>query len=194
MKSRDMVQVQLKFAGVLLPVSQNEQGKDVVPLKPISDVIGLDWETQRKRVNGDYLRKRLGTCTGLKHGAGMGHVAEQQREMTCIRLDRVAAWLNGINPERVRVNGNESAADFLERKHEEWDDILHTYEQGGFGIFSGKVNGRKGPTVRDFLSVLKAKRLAESEAERECLNRLAMNLADELGAPFQMELTAKEGA
>lgn len=54
--------------------------------------------------------------------------ADQHREMVCIRLDRVAAYLNTINPERVRANGNEDGAAFLEQKQEEWDDLIHAYE------------------------------------------------------------------
>ena len=201
---RSAVKIQLEFAGVLLPVELNEKGQEVVPLKPIADLIGLDWETQRKKVNSDYLSKRLGTCTVLMPCAGqeseicigLMSYAGQRREMTCIRLDRVAAYLNTINPERVRINGNESAADFLEKKHEEWDEVINAYEQG-FGMFAGKkASSRKQPTVRDFLSVLKAKKQAETESERQVLNTLAQNLAEELGAPFQPELaiSSKGGA
>lgn len=191
MKNRSTVKIQLEFAGVLLPVELNEKGQEIVPLKPIADLIGLDWETQRKKVNSDYLSKRLGTCTALMLGD-----AGQRREMTGIRLDRVAAYLNTISPERVRINGNESAADFLEKKHEEWDEVINAYEQG-FGMFVGKkASSRKPPTVRDFLSVLKAKKQAENEQERQVLNTLAQNLAEELGAPFQPELaiSSKGGA
>ncbi len=185
---RSAIKIQLEFAGVLLPVELNEKRQEIVPLKPIADLIGLDWETQRKKVNSDYLSKRLGTCTELMLGD-----AGQRREMICIRLDRVAAYLNTINPERVRSNGNESAADFLEKKHEEWDEVINAYEHG-FGMFAGKkAASRKQPTVRDFLSVLKAKKQAETESERQVMNTLAQNLAEELGAPFQPELAISKG-
>lgn len=205
MTSRKVVRIQLEFAGVILPVEQNERGIDVVPLRPVVDVVGLEWERQRKKVSDGYLSKRLGTCTVLMYCADQRvndtciqefPYAGQQREMICIRLDRVAAYLNTINPERVRSNGNESAADFLEKKHEEWDEVINAYEHG-FGMFAGKkAASRKPPTVRDFLSVLKAKKQAETESERQVLNTLAQNLAEELGAPFQPELaiSSKGGA
>lgn len=177
MNKRSMIRLNLEFSGAVLPVGTNDQGQKVVPLKPIVDVIGLDWETQRKKVNNVYLCKRLGTCTVPSLGAG------QQREMVCIRLDRVAAFLNTINPENVRTQGNDSSADWLERKQTEWDDLLDAYERD-FGSLIQKV---KSPNVRDLLSVLRARKAAESEPERQFLTTLAQRIAADLGAPFPTE-------
>ena len=60
--------IELEFAGLTLPVVQDEDGRDVVPLKPISDVFGLKWETQRTKVRGPYLSRRLGVVTPLMGG------------------------------------------------------------------------------------------------------------------------------
>lgn len=180
---RSAVHINLEFAGALLPVETNEQGKHVVPLKPICDVIGLEWERQRKKVSEPYLSKRLGSCTVPMYWA------DKLREMTCIRLDRVAAYLNGLNPEMVRAQGNEPAADFLEAKHQEWDDLIDAYETE-FGTLAkkGKTVVQKQPGVRDFLSVLRAKKQADSEPERKVLHLLARKIADDLGAPFQEDI------
>jgi hypothetical protein len=43
------------------------------------------------------------------------------RSMTMIRIDRVAGFLNRINPNSVRGAGNVSSADLLEGKRNEWD-------------------------------------------------------------------------
>lgn len=182
-KKRSAVRINLEFAGALLPVETNEQGQHVVPLKPICDAIGLEWERQRKKVSEPYLSKRIGTCTVQIRGA------DQAREMICIRIDRVAAFLNTVNPESVRGQGNESAADFLEAKHAEWDDLIDAYERG-FGTLAkkGKANVQKQPGVRDYLSVLRAKKQADSEPERKVLHLLARKIADDLGAPFQDDI------
>jgi len=176
------IYINLEFSGALLPVGTNDQGQHIVPLKPICDAIGLDWETQRRKVNGDYLSKRLGTCTGPSPGANM-------RQMTLIRMDRVASFLNTINPESVRAQGNEPAADFLEAKHQEWDDLIYAYEME-FGTLAkkGKAVVQKQPGVRDFLSVLRAKEQADSEPERKVLHLLARKIAKDLGAPFQEDV------
>ncbi len=116
------IRISLEFGGAILPIVACDSGKEVVPLKPIVDEIGAQWERQRKRVSDGYLAQRLGTYPVQMYWAG------QQREMVCIRLDRVTAYLNSLNPDSIRSAGNEDSADFLERKHEEWDDVLHAYE------------------------------------------------------------------
>ena len=110
--------------------------------------------------------------------------------MVCIRLDRVSAFLNAINPDSVRGQGNESAADFLEAKHAEWDDLIDAYERG-FGILANgsKATAKKQPGVRDFLSVLRAEKQTDSEPERKVLHLLARKIASDLGAPFEEEAT-----
>lgn len=136
------VRISLEFSGVLLPVAVNEQGHEVVPLKPIVEVFGLSWPRQFEKVNHGWMARRLGTCVQPLLNAG------QQRDMCCIRVDRVAAYLNSLNPDTVRIHGNEDGADFLERKQAEWDDVLHAYESQR-GVFAhgqreqGKLESQK---------------------------------------------------
>ena len=59
--------------------------------------------------------------------------------MVCIRIDRVASFLSTINPDRVRANGNIDSADWLEAKHQEWDDVLHAWESGHRVEVQGKL-------------------------------------------------------
>lgn len=116
------ISLNLNFSGVILPVVDSEDGFQRVPLKPISDVIGLSWADQHKKMQTPYFVQRMGICIGDIPYAG------QTRQMVLIRLDRVAAYLNTLNPESVRAAGNEAAADYLEQKHQEWDDLIHAYE------------------------------------------------------------------
>lgn len=181
MNKRSMIHLNLEFSGALIPVETDETGIRIVPLKPITDAIGLEWERQRKKVSEPYLTKRLVTCTVQVWGA------DQRREMICIRLDRVAAFLNTVNPENVRGQGNEAAADFLESKHAEWDDLLDAYERG-YGILakSGRPHAARRPaTYNDFLNVTRAKGKATSEPERKVLDFMARKIASELGASFE---------
>lgn len=180
MNKRSMIHLNLEFSGALIPVETDETGTRIVPLKPITDAIGLEWERQRKKISEPYLTKRLGTCTVQVWGA------DQRREMICIRLDRVAAFLNTVNPENVRGQRNASAADFLEAKHAEWDDLIDAYERGD-GILAkrGKTAARKPATYNDFLNVTRAKGKATSEPERKVLDFMARKIASELGAAFE---------
>jgi len=124
------ISLNLNFSGVILPILDSEDGFQRVPLKPICDVVSVDWETQRKKVQSAYLARRLGICTQSFLWAG------QEREMVAIRIDRVAAYLTTINPDAVRAAGNEAAADYLEQKHQEWDDLIHAYEQQRGDMFN----------------------------------------------------------
>lgn len=177
--------IELEFAGVNLPIGKNSEGYDIVPVKPISDVFGLSWADQHKKMQTPYLTRRLGVCIGVMPYAG------QAREMVCIRLDRVSSYLNQIEPERVRGGGNETGADFLEAKQCEWDDLLNEYEtrQGGMlQAISGETR-TKAINIRLYLSVLRAKRDTSDEADRTALTTMAKALAAEAGAPYQPDLT-----
>lgn len=188
MTSHSVVHIQLEFSGALLPVRQNKEGYAVLPLKPLVEIIGLSWQTQATKVQDGFLQRRLGTCIQEFLYAG------QQREMVAIRVDKVVAFLASVNPDQVRGAGNASAADFLESKITEWDGVLDLYERGVGTLISGKKKAGKPASVRDFLSILKAKKAATTESERQVLDKMARTIADDLGAPFQMELTAKERA
>ncbi len=152
-----IISLNLNFSGAVLPVVDCEDGFQRVPLKPICDVIGLKWETQRMKVQDGYLARRLGTCTPLMGGAG------QDREMVAIRVDRVASFLSTINPDRVRANGNIDAADFLEAKHREWDDLIHAYEQQRGQIFGGSFKKAMALTRIDRMRDPALKKLALAE-------------------------------
>lgn len=181
---KKVISIGLAFGGALLPIVDGEDGLQRVPLKPICDVLGLKWETQRMKVQGGYLSRRLGICTPLMGGAG------QDREMVAIRVDRVASFLSTINPDRVRANGNVDAADWLEAKHQEWDDVLHQYELAKGDMFREKAS--RNTAIRTFLAVAKEKRVSANEADRQALGAILKGLAGDLNIPYQLELTGTE--
>lgn len=178
------ITVALEFAGLVLPVTKNEKGQDIVPIKPITELFKLDWKSQYDRIQVPAIARRLGVCMGDMPHAG------QVREMVCIRLDRVSAFLNSINPDKVRGGGNEAGADFLVRKQEEWDDLIHEYEVSG-GILSHNAHLQERlhlHKVKAFLAINRERRLTHTLEDRKALGYLAANLADELGVSFQPEL------
>lgn len=151
------ISLNLNFSGIVLPVVDCEDGFQRVPLKPVSDMIGLSWADQHKKMQTPYFTRRLGICIGDIPYAG------QTRQMVLIRLDRVAAYLNMLNPESVRSAGNEAAADFLEAKHREWDDLIHAYEQQRGHIFGGSFRKAMALTRIDRMKDPALKKLALAE-------------------------------
>jgi len=123
----------------------------------------------------------MGTCTEASLGAG------QKREMVCIRLDRVAAFLYTINPNQVRDKGNEAAADYLERKHTEWDDLIHQYESSN-GKLIQQATTAKIINIRTFIAVSREKRATAHPADRRVFDAISQDLAADIGIPYQPDL------
>lgn len=190
-KKMSKVHMALEFAGIILPIEKDEDGREVVPLKPVADLFGLKWEEQRIKVSsptpdsrGAGLAKRLGSIVMSIPFGG------QRREMVCIRLDRVAAYMNTINPEKVRAAGNEDGAAFLELKQEEWDDLIHAYEMAG-GMFASREareSKENRANLKAFLDVMREKRLTADENDRKALGKIAEGMACDMGIVYQLEL------
>lgn len=176
-----MISIGLAFGGVVLPIVDGEDGFQRVPLKPICDVIGVLWENQRNKVQGGYLARRLGVATPLM-GGGV--------PMVCIRIDRVASFLSTINPDRVRANGNFDAADWLEAKHQEWDNVLHEYELAKGDMF--RERSSRNTSIRAFVAVVREKRVASDPADRRALSQILCGIAGDLNIPYQLDLTGTE--
>jgi hypothetical protein len=123
---KQRIHISIGFGDVILPVIDCDDGEQRVPLKPIADEIGINWQTYSRRIDADdFLSGRLGLkMTPLKGG---------QKVQKCILLTRVEAFLYTLNPKMIRNNGkNEDAANWLEAKINEWDDAIHLYETNGF--------------------------------------------------------------
>lgn len=163
------ISLNLNFSGSLLPIVDGEDGVQRVPLKPISDLIGLSWADQHKKMQVPYFARRLGVCVGDIPYAG------QTRQMVLIRLDRVAAYLNMLNPESVRAGGNEAAADWLEAKHQEWDDLLHAYEQQRGGLL--------GDSYRKAMALARIDKIRDGALKKLALAELGITLPPSPNTP-----------
>lgn len=110
----------IQYAGLTLWIAQNSQGQEVTPLKPITDLFGLQWKGQlHKFTNSPNLKNRFGiTVISLPAQDG------QNRGQTCILLSRVSSFLMSICFERVRSAGNRDGAAFLIAKQKEWDALI----------------------------------------------------------------------
>ena len=178
--------VSINYSGMQLPIVKNEFGDDCTPLKPIVDLLGIQWERQRKRINESaHLSKFLGVCTVRMYCA-----SGQKREKTCILLSRVAAFIMSINPDRVRANGNVDAADFLEEKLKEWADALHDYEKLGvaFNMAHSRNQEAAGRQFMRVAKLLKIKSQLPELSERRLMDSMITKAADGLGIAYQPDL------
>jgi hypothetical protein len=177
------IHISIAFGDTILPVIECEDGHQRVPLKPIVDQIGAQWEGQRRKVQPEkYLGQRLGTQTTTSRCGDVPQI--------CIRLDRVTAFLNSLNPEFIRVKGNHDAADWLEAKHQEWDDALHQYETAGFAInkshYSNIAAKEKG--YLRMVSVIREKNKTEDIQDRRLIAKVLKDMAATHGIDYQTDL------
>jgi len=178
------ITIAIEYAGLTLAVVKHE-GTELVPLKPITDLFGFQWEGQRKKVSTDpFYRSYLGVCTVPSYGAG-----GQIREQTCIRLDRVAAYLMTLSPAMIRAQGNTTGADFLEARLNEWADALHDYETLGSAFndrhLASQITLRAANAA---VKLIRAKAATVSKADRGLIDGLLQNLSRENGIPYQPDL------
>lgn len=167
-----MISIGLNFSGVLLPLVDGEDGFQRVPLKPICDVVGIDWANQHKKMQTPYFVRRMGICIEDILYAG------QTRQMVTIRVDRVEAYLNTLNPELIRAAGNTDSADWLEAKHREWDDLLHDYEKS----MRSEAYSKEMTGLRRANAIARAASIKDPVLQRIALLEIGIDL-DLLAAP-----------
>lgn len=180
------VSFNIEYAGLQLQVIKNANGEDVTPLKPISDLFGLNWSGQHKKITNDpFYKSYLGsTIVASYDGSG------KKRDQFCILLSRVSAFLMTISPSMVRAQGNVSGADFLESKLNEWADAIHDFEELGVAI---NINHYKNQELllkkrRNLMALIGTKNKTNGKSERDLLTGLIKTEAENLGLNYQPDL------
>lgn len=92
------------YDDVITAVLVDVDGRPVVyvPLRPLCDYLGVDWSSQRQRINrdpvlSDVVQGVVVTTTPSPSGRGGG-----PQEAVCIPLDYLNGWMFGINASRVK--------------------------------------------------------------------------------------------
>lgn len=95
-----------------------------------------------------------------------------------------------INPELVRANGNETGADFLEEKINEWADALHDYEEIGVAINMNHAKALEALRKQriSFAQMINIKNKTEELCDRRALGHVVKKMAEEIGIPYQSDL------
>lgn len=115
----DRALIQLSYGTVMLPLLQCEDEHLRVAMKPVCEMLGVDWKNQkRKLLSKRLLAERLGFRLLLAENTdGLA------KDSYSIRVDRIVAYIDSLNPRMLAAKGNHAAADWVERKHEEWDSV-----------------------------------------------------------------------
>ena len=77
---------------------QVEDSTVYVPLRPICDLLGIQWSAQRRRINRDEILSEVARILSV---SVTDTLRTRDREMLCLPLDFVNGFLFGINAQRV---------------------------------------------------------------------------------------------
>lgn len=101
-----------------------DNGSKLVPIKPICEALGIDFDSQRKKLNEDYFLNSVTVLSTSTGGDGKGY------KMVCIPLKYVFGWLFTINPKNVKEDAREAVATYRAKCY----DVLYNYftEQNDF--------------------------------------------------------------
>jgi len=164
----------IRFYGLILPI-QAVNKAEYLPLKPLNDLIGMDWRTTKTTVqSGDNVK--LFEPLWLKPvqiASGRGDIPPSNDTLH-IRLDRAHRYLARINTGKIRGHGNEQAADFLLTLQLEWAKALHAYETHGIAVKTGRRNALRELT--------QCARTIEQVRDARTRHLLAAALHEELAA------------
>jgi len=92
------------------------EGVAYVAMRPICENIGIDWDTQSRKLNRN--KDKFSCCHMTATGAD-----GKQYQMLCLPLKKLNGWLFSINPEKVRPD----IKDKIVMYQEECFEVLYNY-------------------------------------------------------------------
>lgn len=104
------------------------EGPVMIPVKPICDALGLDWEGQRQRIERHPVLSKGACIIQVPFGPG------GKQGMACLPLTRLNFWLATVNSDRIE---NKAIRDRVILYQEECADVLFAHFMKG-QIFDAK--------------------------------------------------------
>lgn len=143
-----------------------------VAMKPIVANMGLDWNTQWVK-----LSEKFSSTMGI-----IPTVAEdgKTRDMICLPLRKLAAWLYSISPNKVAPE----LRDKIIQYQEECDEVLWNYWSKGVAVRPGAVTiAQQISLSKHRLVLLKELMRSRNRSMRDLLGVEITNLSNAMGLP-----------
>jgi hypothetical protein len=93
-----------KVNEVVILMANDEQ--KLVPIKPICEALGIEFEPQRRKLNDDDFLNSV-TTLGVSTGSD-----GKEYEMVCLPLKYIFGWLFTINPKNVKLEAQEAVSKY----------------------------------------------------------------------------------
>lgn len=113
--------------------------KKLVPIKPICEALGIDIESQRKKIKEHPILSSTAVLSTVVASDG------KAREMYCIPFEFVFGWLFTINPANVKEESKES----LIKYQQECYHVLYEY----FSSYASFVNQKQKRQAEDWARI-----------------------------------------
>jgi len=165
------ISINLKFAGILLPV-QEYDGKPYIPLKPVTEVFGLSWKVQARKLRTDENRELFEVVT-LQWGGQSG-------EMLSIPMELVTGFIGSLSPAQVKAGGNDSGAQFIIEKRKEWSRVAFQYEVD-IGNISGVAATQESLRLKKMGMLINVSRTMHQNGGDPYLKAVQQELGNDLG-------------
>lgn len=152
--------IPVSFHGDTLALVDHD-GEPFVAMRPMTENMGLSWQGQHEK-----LGEKFGATVRVILTVGEDG---RQREMICLPLRKLPAWLYSIVPSRVKPE----LRDKIIRYQAECDDVLWQYWTTGYA----ERAGAKRPSISQQLSAhgVRLRLLDKLEAERHPEKRTAIH-------------------
>ena len=140
--------ITVPFHGADLYVVEHN-GQPYTPMKPIVTAMGLDWGSQFRKVAANearwgVLELRIPSAATVVDSTIVGSADGKSRELTCIPVRKVAAWLATVEPGKVK---NPDVRARVVMYQNECDDVLWQYWNDGIAINPRAYAIRPGQTI-----------------------------------------------
>ena len=131
----------------------------LVPIRPICEALGVDFEGQRQRISRDEILSSVAFMTKATGADG------KQYEMSCLPLKFVFGWLFTIDTSRVNEEARESVVNYKLKCYE----VLYNYfvEYSEFVEARAKAMDRQLEIYQDLQRKFNEARFSMDEAKKK---------------------------
>jgi DNA-directed RNA polymerase beta' subunit len=137
-----------------------DDGTVLVPIRPICDLLGLNWSGQRQRIMRDaVLSKKTQPCVVVTHTQGQ---PDQRREMLTLPLDYISGFLFGINANRAKESVRAKLIQYQEECYQVLDEAFREGRLTSEPSFSDLLN-EDTPAVQAYRALQQLTLLARNQ-------------------------------
>jgi len=151
---------------VQIQVVEDESIK-VIPIKPICEAIGVDFSSQKQRIERDEILSSTVVMTTIVAADG------KEREMFCLPLKYSFGWLFSIDTSRVNEDAREAVVKY---KHECYNALYeHFAEYAEYVEIRGKAVDRQLEIYEDLRKNFNEARFNMEDAKKKLYEAKAYN-------------------